>query len=82
MEKNEINAEWARKQATSVLNDKVKKEVDTCLNAIERAVATNEMSTCVYIYAHSLTLEDLTKRNFTVKQEDNQMDGAFLRISW
>jgi hypothetical protein len=82
MERNNINAEWARKQATSVLGEKVKKQIDTCLDVIEKAVARNEMSTSIGIYAESLTLEDLRKRGFTVKQYDDQRDGSYLSISW
>lgn len=82
MGKNNINAEWARKQATSILGEKVKKQIDTCLEAIEKAVANNQMNTSIDIYADALTLEDLRKRGFTVKQYDDQRDGSYLSISW
>lgn len=82
MGKNNINAEWARKQATSILGEKVKKQIDTCLEAIEKAVANNQMNTSIDIYADALTLEDLRKRGFTVKQYDDQRDGCYLSISW
>jgi len=82
MERYNITAEWARKQATSVLGEKVKKQIDTCLDAIEKAVARNEMSTSIGIYAESLTLEDLRKRGFNVNQYDDQRDGSYLSISW
>jgi hypothetical protein len=82
MERNNINAEWARKQATSILGEKVKKEINICLDAIEKAVASNQMSISLGIYAESLTLEDLRKRGFTVKQYDDQRDGSYLSISW
>jgi len=82
MERNNINAEWARKQATSILGEKVKKEINICLDAIEKAVASNQMSISLGIYAESLTLEDLRKRGFTVKQYDDQRDGSYISISW
>jgi hypothetical protein len=82
MERYNITAEWARKQATSVLGEKVKKEIDTCLDAIEKAVARNEMSISLGIYVESLTLEDLRKRGFTVNQYDDQRDGYYLFIGW
>jgi hypothetical protein len=82
MERNNINAEWARKQATSILGEKVKKEINICLDAIEKAVASNQMSISLGIYAESLTIEDLRKRGFTVKQYDDQRDGSYLSISW
>jgi hypothetical protein len=82
MERNNINAEWARKQATSILGEKVKKEINICLDAIEKAVASNQMSISLGIYAESLTIEDLRKRGFTVKQYDDQRDGSYISISW
>jgi len=82
MGKNNINAEWARKQATSILGEKVKKQIDTCLEAIEKAVANNQMNTSIDIYADALTLEDLRKRGFSVNQYDDQRDGSYLSISW
>jgi hypothetical protein len=82
MERNNINAEWAKKQATSILSEKVKKEINICLDAIEKAVASNQMSISLGIYAESLTLEDLRKRGFTVKQYDDQRDGSYISISW
>jgi hypothetical protein len=82
MERNNINAEWARKQATSILGEKVKKEINICLDAIEKAVASNQMSISLGIYAESLTIEDLRKRGFTVKQYDAILDGSYLSISW
>lgn len=40
------------------------------------------MNTSIGIYADALTLEDLRKRGFTVKEYDDQRDGSYLSISW
>ena len=82
MERNNINAEWARKQADTILGEKVRKQINTCLDAIERAVANNQRSTGVGVYADTLTLEDLRKRGFTVTQYNDERDGSYLSISW
>ena len=83
MDKQNITAEWARKQATTILGEKINQEINICLNAIEQAVAKYQMSTSVGIYVHDLTLEDLCKRGFTVKKYDgDQRDGSYTSISW
>jgi hypothetical protein len=83
MDKQNITAEWARKQATTILGEKINQEINICLNAIEQAVVKNQMSTSVGIYVHDLTLEDLRKRGFTVKKYDgDQRDGSYTSISW
>jgi hypothetical protein len=41
------------------------------------------MSISLGIYAESLTIEDLRKRGFLVKEyDDHQRDGSYLSISW
>jgi hypothetical protein len=80
--KEEITAEWARKTAQAILGEKVSKQIETCLNAIESAVKKNEMSCTVGIYADKLTIQELNKRGFTVKSHDDQRDGSYIDISW
>jgi len=80
--RQEITAEWARKTSESILGEKVNKQIETCLNAIENAVKQNKMFCSVGIYADALVIKDLKKRGFTVKQYDNQRDGSYLTISW
>lgn len=82
MENSEITAEWARKTATSVLGDKVKQQVDTCLAHVKQAVARNDMSCYVNIYADAFTISELHKRGFKCKQHDDQRDGSSLQINW
>ncbi len=83
MDKQNITADWARKQATTILGEKVNEEINICLNAIEQAVAKNQMSTSVGICVHDLTIEDLRKRGFIVKEYDGgQRDDSYTSISW
>lgn len=82
MENSEITAEWARKTATSVLGDKVKQQVDICLNHIKQAVARNDMSCYVNMYADQLTINELRKRGFKCEQHSDQRDGSSLQINW
>ncbi|TXG80036.1 MAG: hypothetical protein E6R13_08855 [Spirochaetes bacterium] len=80
--REEITAEWARKTSESILGEKVNKQIEACLNAIENSVKQNKMSCSVGIYADALVIKDLNKRGFSVKQYDDQRDGSYLTISW
>jgi hypothetical protein len=80
--KEEITAEWAKKTAESVLGEKVNKQLEVCLDAIERAVKGNQMGCSVGIYADALVVKELNKRGFSVKQHDDQREGSYLNISW
>jgi hypothetical protein len=80
----EITAKWAREKATAVLGEKIKKQVEQCLNSIENAVKRNEFQTSVSIYADILTIQELNKRGFkTEKYSDpDPRDGDYLKITW
>ena len=80
--RQEITAEWARKTSESILGEKVHKQIEACLNAIENAVKQNKMSCSVGIYADALVIKELNRRGFSVKQYDDQRDGSYLTISW
>ena len=80
--KKDITGEWARKTAEAVLGEKVQVEITKCINAIEVAEKENKMSIGLGMYVDKLTLTELTKRGFKVKQQDDQRDGAYLMISW
>ena len=77
-----ITALWARTTAESILGEKIKKQIETCLDSIEKSVKRNEMSCNVSIYADAVVIKDLVKRGFSVKQQDDQRDGSYLYISW
>lgn len=79
---SKITAEWARQQSKEVLGERVKSELTKCENAIIGAVKVNSNSCNVYIYAHSMTRQELKKRGFKVEQHDDQRDGSILIISW
>lgn len=80
--KEEITAEWARKTAESILGEKVQKQIEVCLDAIQRAVKANQMACSVGIYADALVVKDLNKRGFKVEQSSDQREGSYLTISW
>jgi len=83
IENDKINAEWARKIATSILGEKVKKQLDICLAHIKSAVERNEMYSHVAIYPDAMTLKLLGDRGFKCEYIDgNQRDGSYLQISW
>jgi len=79
---NQINAEWARKTATTILGEKVNKQIAQCEEAIKEAVKRNQMSCDVSLYADSLTITELNKRGFKCHQNDDQRDGSYLNINW
>lgn len=80
--REEITAEWAKKTAESILGEKVNKQIEICLNAIEDAVKKNKYYTSVSISADALVIKELIKRGFSVKQNNDQRDGSYLNISW
>ena len=82
--KPQITAKWAREQATAVLGEKVKKQLEKCFESIENAVKRNEFQTSVYIYADDLTIQELNKRDFKTEKVIgyDQRDGDSLKISW
>jgi len=82
MENDKITAEWARKTANEILGVKVKTQIEQCLKFIEGAVSRNELSTSISMYADKLTIKELEKRGFSVKQQNDQRDGSYLTISW
>ena len=82
MNNKDVDAKWARETATAILGEKVQEQLNKCLNTIRSAVTRNEMSTSISMYADNLTIQELTKRGFKVKQEDDQRDGSYLQISW
>lgn len=80
--KEGVTADWARKTAESVLGEKINKQIEVCLDAIERAVKANQMACSVGIYADTLVIKELNKRGFKVQQYNDQRDGSYLTISW
>ncbi len=82
MDKDKITAEWARKRAEEVLDNKIKKELVLCLSKIEEAVEKGSDMTTIYAEVDFLTSEELEKRGFKLKGESNFRDGGSLTISW
>jgi hypothetical protein len=86
MENKELTAEWARKRATSVIGVAIKAEIAKCNDAIEKAVAKNEMSVNVFIHPDELTIADLNRRGFKTKYTESDFrdprESSYLTISW
>ena len=78
-----ITAEWARKQATIVLSDKVLYQIEACEKAIKTAVTRNDFSCSVGIYLHELTVKELQSRGFKIdKQIGDEREGSYTNITW
>lgn len=83
MESNKVTAEWARKEANTVLSEKVLQQIGICEKSIKSAVARNDFSCSVGIYLHELTLKELVSRGFKIeRQTGDQRDGSYTNISW
>jgi glutamine amidotransferase PdxT len=81
--KENVTAEWARKTAETILGEKINKQIEQCLEAIETSVKRNEFSCSVSCYPDDLTLKELNKRGFKTKYMDGDWrDGGYLKISW
>jgi hypothetical protein len=81
--KENVTADWARKTATTILGEKIEKQIKLCLEAIEMSVKRNEFNCSVGCYPDSLTIQELNNRGFKTKYIDgNQRDGGYLNISW
>ena len=79
---NNVTAQWARNTAENILNEKINTEINKCLEAVKKGVSENKFTVSLLMYANTLTIKELEKRGFVVKQETNQLDGSYLRISW
>lgn len=79
-----ITAQWAHDQATNVLNEKVKTQINIVLTDIEMCVKNNKFSATIYRDLHELTIKDITARGFKIEKNANynQMDGPTYSISW
>lgn len=82
--REEITAEWARKTANIVLGERVKKQINDCLDAIQNAVKKNQMSCSIAIYVEDLTIRELQDRGFKVTKHEgyDQRDGDYINVSW
>ena len=80
----EITSEWARKQATEILSDKIVKQLQLCFGEITKAVKDNLFSTTVYMSPHIRTVEILQSRGFAIKVHNatNQRDEDYIEIKW
>lgn len=82
--REEITAEWAHKQATNVLNEKVLNQINKILTNIEESVKVNKFSTTIYSDLHELTIKEIQSRGFKLDKNGdyNQQDGQSYTITW
>lgn len=77
-----ITAKEAREKSTTVLGDKVKKELDEIDNLIGVAIKTNKLGISIYKGIDSLTKKNLELRGFKIEIHDDQRDGITVNINW
>ena len=79
-----ITAEWARKEATAVLGEKVQKEIELCDTAIKNAVKVNKFSINVFQRLDTLTKKDLVGRGFVLTDypAQDQRDSSYIKVEW
>ena len=77
-----ITAAWARKTAETQLGVEAQKQLETCLENIEKAVAKNQMSINVYFYASKTCIDELKKRGFKAEARSDQREGDWTTITW
>ena len=80
--KENITADWARKTSETLINEKINKQIETCLDAIEMSVNRNEFNCSVCINPDSLTIKEITKRGFSTKYISGGYGEGYLNISW
>lgn len=81
----EVNASWARSKAKEVLSTKVKKELTTCLEAVNKAVHADEKEAKIYGWAHEKVRRILANRGFNVEKdtyEDRMGPETWTKITW
>jgi hypothetical protein len=73
--REEITADWAKKTANSVLNDKIKGQINIVLNDIEQSVKNNRFTTNIQLDLHELTIADIRERGFEIKKNTTNYEG-------
>lgn len=80
-----INAEWARKTASTQLGETAKKQLETCLLKIKAEVGKNGSSTS-FNNLEAITKKELEARGFKVQyypsSSSDQREQSYYTISW
>jgi hypothetical protein len=80
-----INAEWARKTASTQLGETAKKQLETCLLKIKAEVGKNGSSTSLSSL-EDITKKELESRGFKLKyypgDPRDQREQSYYTISW
>ena len=81
-----ITAEEARKKSTTIAGEQVKKQLDLCEDAIQKAIKKNELHATVSLRLENLAEKDLINRGFSVKYTESDFrdprDHGYTTISW
>ena len=83
--KENINSDWARKTAQTIVGEKIEKQIKLCLEAIEMSVNRNQFDCDVSFGCEPdpLTIKELNKRGFKTKYiYGESKDSGYLKISW
>lgn len=81
-----ITAEEARKQASTIIGNKVKDQLILCEEAINKAIAENKMSVSVLFELERLAKKDLEDRGFIVIYTEGDFrdprECGYTTINW
>lgn len=80
--KPHVTAEWARKTAESIINEKSEKFLVFCLEKIEKAVNENKLSITIPNYIDGPVKKELETRGFKVEPFSDQKEGSYTIIKW
>ncbi len=84
--KKHITAEWARMQATNIIGDSVRKELENILGLIEERIKYNQLSLSHAGSLQDLTKKELVKRGFKLEWIDGDFrdprEYGYYTISW
>lgn len=80
----DVTADWARKTSQEILSEKVKKEINYCLDTIVMAVKRNELSCSFNTTLDKLTIKNLENRGFKVDYHSGYdvREPAYHSVSW
>lgn len=65
-----------------MLKNTTDKEIEVCLESVEKAVTGLKSEAHVYFRPNDFTLEELRRRGFNVVRIDDQREGPITTIGW
>jgi hypothetical protein len=85
MGKSKITAEWARKESTNILTEKIQKQIEFIENRIVEATKDNKFTINVLTSVDGLTLKEFEDRGFKVERYSGGQDpreSSYTTLSW